>query len=108
MVVVICGCAFVPAALAQVPAGPEFQINVTTAGQQRGAQPAILQDGGFVVVWSRDLSVVVGRRFDAAGLPSTAEFRVDESTSPQPSVSVSADSGNAFIIAWAKFGPEVP
>ncbi len=65
--------------------GPEFQVNSTTAGQQRN--PAVAADGlgNFVVAWQsypQDGSNygVIGQRFNSAGAKVGSEFQVNNYT----------------------------
>lgn len=53
------------------PVGPEFQVNVTTEGNQRNSDVAMDAQGNFAVVWEGDgvgdRNGVFGRRFDGEG-----------------------------------------
>jgi hypothetical protein len=91
---------------AQVPAGPEFRVNTyTTLGQTDIAQ-ASAADGDFVVVWrtfapGSYVYPVSGQRFDAAGPPRGAEFRVDQGTiTARAFPDVASDASGAFVVAW--------
>ncbi len=74
---------------AGLPLGDEFQANTHTSGNQSpgfGKNITALPDGEFVVTWNSygqdgDVSGVYGQIFDAAGLPSGNEFRVNTTTS---------------------------
>src|SRR5688500_16100007 len=71
------------AAVAQGRLGPEFQVNEATTDGQTEAAVATASDGSFVVVWSSldgSFQGVFGRRFDAAGMPLTADFQVNAYT----------------------------
>ena len=90
------------------PAGPEFQVNVSTIGRQVYGRVALGTDGRFVVVWQGSTQGgayygVFGRRFDAAGNPQGSEFPLSESSAEfsggYPKVDVSP-SGE-FVVAWA-------
>jgi hypothetical protein len=86
--------------------GGEFQINVFTGEGQYSPRVAADSAGNFVVVWDTccvDGSGygVVGRRFDASGKPTTAEFRVNTYTfSYQTFPDVAMDSHGNFTVAW--------
>ncbi|WP_198157066.1 PKD domain-containing protein, partial [Aquincola tertiaricarbonis] len=88
------------------PAGAQFRIPTTTAGQQENAQVVGLAGGGHVVVWQsqgQDGSGwgVYGQRFNANGSAAGGEFRVNTLTTSnqvQPALAATADGG--FIVAW--------
>jgi len=91
---------------AQVPRGPEFQVNVVTTGYQDVPSIAADANGNFVIVWhdqdhDGDSYGVVGRRFDAAGGALGAEFRVNSyTTDAQALASVASDPSGRFVITW--------
>ena len=97
------GQRFGPAGL---PVGPEFQVNTYTTSAQGGPAVAIAAAGEFVVVWSsydQDGSYdgVFGQRFDAQGVPSGSEFRVNTyTTSTQALPTVAVDGSGGFVVAW--------
>ena len=86
--------------------GAEFQVNTTSAGQQRFPAVATDADGDFVVAWqgqSADGSDydVYARRYTAAGEPLGEEFRVKTTvTGTQGHPTVAAGGLGAFVIAW--------
>jgi len=92
------------------PVGAEFRVNTVTSGFQYDPRLAMNATGGFVVVWSRAYygvsgSEIRGRRFDAAGLPSGAEFRVNTYTSQYPrDPVVAAGPLGAFVVSWTSPG----
>ena len=94
--------------------GGEFQINVTTTGDQ--GQPAVASDasGNFVVVWTAanlDGSgyAVAGRRFDASGNPRSGEFPINTyTTGQQNKPSIAMDSAGNFLVAWHGKGEDDP
>ncbi len=83
------------------PAGDEFLVNTVAAGDQQSVTAAGL-DEGFVMAWitpgaDGGLSI---RRFDEAGAPIGAEFKVANSAgATAPSIASFMD--NSFIIAWS-------
>jgi len=93
-------------------AGPEFQVNTYTTGNQGNASVAVAPNGDFVVVWATFVPAadgspndhVFGQRFHATVGGATkagTEFQVNTGTSGQqiaPSVGMDA-SGN-FVVAW--------
>jgi hypothetical protein len=95
-------------ARAQVPLGPELQVNTYTTGEQYAAAIASGPSGDFVVVWhgggNQDGSAygVFGRRFDASGTAvGGAEFLVNEVTvGVQGLPSVAVDGAGHMVMAW--------
>ena len=87
--------------------GEEFQINMTSSGNQ--AEPAVAMDAttGFVVVWQGpgliedDQEDIFARRFDPNGLPIGDEFQVNSDVNDQqlfPNVAINDDG--TFIVVW--------
>jgi hypothetical protein len=90
-----------------VAIGPEFRVNTTTGSNQTDPRIAALSDGGFVIVWADDGGTdgsgwgVFAQRYDAAGVPQGAEFRINTTTySTQYEPSVAAYTGG-FVVTWA-------
>jgi len=89
-----------------LPAGGEFRVNELTSGDQ--ALSALDTDGagGFVVAWQSYFPFpsgyeVLGRRYDAVGLPLSAEFPVNSfTTEDQRSASVAVADGGEFVVVW--------
>jgi hypothetical protein len=93
-------------AWAQLPVGPEFQVNsYTTAGQYDSAA-AVDAAGNFVVVWKstqNGFGDIFARRFDAAGTPIGGDFLVNSTfVFGEPAVAM-APSG-AFVVVWDEAG----
>ena len=88
---------------------PELQLNAYTTGDQADPDIARLPGGGFVVVWTSegqdpDLSYtgIVGRRFDALGLPLGDEFQVNGSTTgAQYESAIDSDATGRFVVVWS-------
>jgi lysophospholipase L1-like esterase len=88
------------------PIGAEIRANATTAGDQSRPGMAALANGGFVITWqsaAQDGSGlgVYAQRYDAAGQPVGAEFRVNTITAgdqTDPVVVGLFDGG--FAISW--------
>ena len=104
-------------ALAQAPAGNEFQVNTHTTDVQ--FKPAVASDGSgnFVVVWSsygQDGSGydgsdfgIRGQRFSAAGIAQGAEFQINTYTSNrQTAPAVSSDPNGNFVVVWSSEGQD--
>ncbi|MEO7973483.1 MAG: hypothetical protein ABIU84_07825, partial [Thermoanaerobaculia bacterium] len=89
------------------PAGVEFLVNSTTAGDQYVGDVAMAADGSFIVVWdsfSADYleSDVLGQRFSALGAKVGAEFPVNSTTVDyQKSGQIAVAPSGAFVGVWA-------
>src|ERR1041385_8831681 len=95
------------AAWAQVPLGPEFQVNSFTTSFQ--IYPSIGADsaGNFVVVWqsyAQDGSSrgIFARQYTAAGAAvGASEFRVNAfTTGGQGIPEVASDATGRFVVSW--------
>jgi len=88
-----------------VTVGGEFRLNTTTENYQYDVQLA-RHGTGFVAVWTsreQDGSAdgIYGRLYDASGNPTTAEFRINESTYHyQYEPAVATLSGGGFVVTW--------
>lgn len=88
------------------PLGPEFQVNSTTAGNQRSASIAVQRDGGFLVSWldwSAGAPRIRARRFDANAAPIGLDFVVNESPASgveRPSLAQST-FGDDLVVAYS-------
>ena len=99
---------------AGAPQSGEFQVNVTTSGDQ--AQPDVASDaaGNFVVVWTSanfdgDGYGIVGRRFDASGNPRSGEFPINTyTTANQGAPRLAMDSKGNFVVVWESKGEDEP
>ena len=105
-VVAVAFLAVAQVALAQTPAGPEFQVNVHTTAWQTLPSVAVAPGGGFTIVWQsffQDGSEfgVYARPFAADGQPRAVEFRVNAyTTSHQEWPHVSASPRGDFLVVW--------
>jgi hypothetical protein len=94
---------------AGVPQGLEFRVNTYTPDSQTFPAVAMSPSGGFVVVWDsywQDGSVrgVFGQRYDAAGTPVGAEFRVNGfTTSQQTQPRAAMDASANFVVTWQSY-----
>jgi hypothetical protein len=92
--------------LALTPAGTETRANMTTGGAQTTdaavRQVAIDAAGNFTIVWNDgNTGDVYGRRFDAAGVALSGEFRVNTTTAnAQDRVTIGMDASGAFVVVW--------
>ncbi len=88
------------------PLGSEFRINTYTSASQTEPSAAMDASGGFVVVWQGPLqdgsgSGIFAQRFDDAGSPLGAEFRVNTSTpGDQNHADVAVDHEGNFVVVW--------
>src|SRR5262245_35060329 len=87
-------------AFAGAPAiAQELSVNDTPPGDQRGPSIARSADGSFVVVWVDSSSYAIrGRRFDAAGSPTSSDL---ELVWPALAADVAADADGDFVVAWS-------
>jgi cysteine-rich repeat protein len=89
------------------PLGPEIRVNEATTGDQMHPDVAMLEDGGYVVVWESfdEAEVSQGvlmRRFDPNGTPRSAETPVAEDLPVDPGqqgprVAAGVDG---FVVVW--------
>lgn len=106
-------CLEVRSLLSALPAGGEFLVNTSTAGNQHtnewGQARAVAMDadGNFVVTWytlTNDGSDVFAQRFNAAGVPLAGEFRVNSTrTKHHTGAQVAVDADGDFVIVWASY-----
>jgi hypothetical protein len=91
---------------AGAPVGPEFRVNTFTIAYQATATLAADPTGGFMVVWASDgqdgsADGIYGQRYDAAGAPLGAEFRINTyTTGNQLAPEVGADGAGTFMVVW--------
>jgi large repetitive protein len=89
---------------AAVPAGSEFPVNTTAAGNQ--IEPVLAMDGGnLTAVWEssgQDGSDfgIAARRFDCQGQPLGDDFVVNAFTTGYQARPVVAAAGGDFVVAW--------
>jgi hypothetical protein len=94
------------------PQGSPFQVNSFTTGTQDHPSVAAQGSGGFVVAWQSQGQdgnnyAVVARRYDAAGIPQGAEFRVNTySTDVQGRPRVALDASGNFVVVWSSLGQD--
>jgi hypothetical protein len=95
------------------PLTPEIRVNTYTTGPQLNVSVAAAASGDFVVVWQAGNNQdggrdgVFGKRFNAAGVPQGAEFRVNTYTldHQQYPAAAMADDGS-FVVAWESLNQE--
>ena len=89
------------------PRGPDFRVNSSTTGAQRGASVAGDRQGNFVVVWQDPLPtgpIARGQLFDREGVPRGGEFQIGASTTlHQGYPSVAMDDAGGFVVAWPTY-----
>jgi hypothetical protein len=85
--------------------GREFRVNTTRSNLQSGAAIAFYGNEEFVVVWqSPDGNGlgILGQRYDAGGIRSGAEFRINMKTAGnQITPSATSDGLGNFIVVWS-------
>ncbi|MCH9674709.1 MAG: DUF4347 domain-containing protein, partial [Gammaproteobacteria bacterium] len=82
--------------------GGEFRVNETVSGSQYDPSVAIDHGGNFVVVWrdTRTGDDTYARLFDAAGNPTTGDFRVNTTLANDSEPDVAMDAAGNFTIVW--------
>ncbi|HEY8570917.1 hypothetical protein [Phenylobacterium sp.] len=84
--------------------GGENLVNTTTQGNQKDVSVAVLNDGGFVVVWrSYENGAddgIYAQRFNAAGAMVGGETQVSTADGLQINPSITALSNGGFLVAW--------
>jgi hypothetical protein len=91
---------------AGTPKGEEFQVNTSSADDQRGASIAMDADGDFVIAWSRyhDDAGIYAQRYDAAGDRLGTEFQVNTHSGQHILYPVAAmDADGDFVVTWSSF-----
>lgn len=89
------------------PVGAETQVNTTTTQTQSQPQITQFDDGTYAIVWTSrlqdgSLNGVYMRRFNAAGVATTAEILVTTSTlNNQQSPTLAKLTDGSLVIAWA-------
>ncbi|MBE9178008.1 cadherin domain-containing protein [Oculatella sp. LEGE 06141] len=81
------------------------QVNTTTTSAQNLPKVAIDNSGNFVVVWESSAGGtidLIGRKFNSAGVPITAEFLVSSSAVGNQSAASIAmhPTDGSFVVAW--------
>jgi len=88
--------------------GPEFQVNTYTTSPQAYAAVATSTDGGFVVVWTSDVSGgtdnsvgIHAKRYDSNGVALGTEFQVNSYvTGIQKGPAVATSDAGGFVVVW--------
>jgi hypothetical protein len=96
-------------------AGPEFQVNTTTAGDQSFPAVSVEDDGDFVVTWYSENQDVAGgngvyaRHYTAAGAPNGGETRINTFTAGnQEFPDIAGDGSGNYAIAWSSEDQDAP
>ncbi|MFN0056328.1 MAG: cellulase family glycosylhydrolase [Planctomycetales bacterium] len=91
------------------PLTNEIRVNDVLAGAQQEAVVLALPGGGFQAAWSGagtgDANAIYARRFDSAGNPLGASFRVNTAsaaTEQQPAMA--RDGTNQVVVVWQATG----
>ncbi|TLP63093.1 calcium-binding protein [Pseudomonas mosselii] len=93
------------------PVGGNVRVNSTIAGEQYGAEVAVLGDGSYVVTWTSvqydanenaTSADVFMQRYSAAGKALGGETQVNVTSSePQGEPAITALQGGGYVISWA-------
>jgi hypothetical protein len=96
---------------AGVRQGSEFQLNSFTTGYQFSPSAAFDGAGNFVVIWGGqyqdgNFQGVIGRRFNASGVPQGSEFVVNSFTTgdQSPFNAVASQPNGNFVVVWQSLG----
>ncbi len=87
--------------------GSDFQVNVTSTGDQFAPNVVAHSDGGFTVLWeSYDPFVgdsrIASRRFDSLGVARSSEFELSDETAEYPSAVAGASAVNdEMVVVWS-------
>ena len=94
-----------------MPAGPELQVNNFTFYRQTEPVVAMGAAGEFIVVWNSDPAAgdtywsIEARRYNAAGGPLGAQFRVNtETANRQDKAAVASAPDGRFVVVWESRG----
>jgi hypothetical protein len=88
------------------PLAGDFQVNTFTTGNQYRPAIAVAPSGAFLVVWTSTMQDgdgrgVFARRYDATGMPTGFEVRVNTfTTGDQHLPRVAAAADGSFVVAW--------
>ena len=94
--------------------GGDMLVNTQTAANQSATRLAVLQDGGYVVVWTDDSliggdssdSAIKAQRFDADGNKVGGEFLVNTTTTAtQTAAAVATLASGRFVVTWTDPAP---
>jgi hypothetical protein len=93
-----------------VPAGPDFQVNTYTTGNQYGPSVAADAAGNFVVAWAGqdgNQRGVFAQHYDTSGAPVGGEFQVNTyTTSSQYWPAIAMVPDGRFMVAWETDGQD--
>jgi hypothetical protein len=103
---------------AGAPVGTQFQVNLSTGGNDQAPAVAMAPDGRFLVVWQSDSGDgsswgVVGRAYQAGGTAPTAELAINVTTagaqhSPAAAFLAGAGTAGGYAVAWQSEGQDGP
>ncbi|CAO3430063.1 hypothetical protein [Azospirillum doebereinerae] len=85
-----------------VAVGGEFQVNVTTVGDQRDADVTVLNNGNIAVTWFDATNGAMARLYDSSGTALTGELDVDAgaySHTANVPLAIDALQDGGFVIA---------
>jgi hypothetical protein len=89
--------------------GGEFHVSTYTVGHQSNESVGMAPGGEFLIAWSsqnQDGSSVgvYAQRYDAAGVPQGAEFRVNSYTTGYQGRPAVSAGGGGFVVVWHSGG----
>jgi hypothetical protein len=88
------------------PQGDEFQVNVTTAGDQAGARAGTDSTGNVVIAWRSGDGAVIARIYSVTGAPTTGEIAVNSVTRGREElIALEVDPVGSFRAHWESYSP---
>ncbi|MEZ0372771.1 MAG: hypothetical protein ACAI44_27010, partial [Candidatus Sericytochromatia bacterium] len=98
-----------------VPAGPEFQVNTTTEGNQTRPAITVDENGAFAVVWQSDIEDgesgnfgIYGQRYNVDNSRNGSEFNINlYSPGNQDNPDVILDNDGHLVTVWDSMGDGV-
>ena len=100
-------------ALAQSPAGSEFQVNAYTTNSQQRPRITFADGGDFVVTWLSQKSHpivfdILARRYSADGTPLSGETAVDFPVFSGTLGGIASNARGEFVVVWYSQVTAVP
>jgi hypothetical protein len=83
------------------PSGDEFQVNVSSVGDQESAQGGVDALGNVTIAWRSGDSEIKARMYSATGIPLTGELAVSSATQGREElVEVDVAAAGGFTAHW--------
>ena len=89
------------------PQGDEFQVNVTTAGDQSGARAGADLAGNVVIAWRSGEGEIKARMYSVMGAPTTGEIAVNSVTRGREElIALEVDPAGGFRAHWESYSTD--